>query len=85
MDTHEKVLHVHHDAEQPVQLLLLDAVEVGDVAGEGVAAGPAGVRGGGGGCGGVWPRGVGRGVGVLPAVALAGGIGLAAGEGGGGR
>ena len=45
MNTHEQVLHIHHDPQQPVQLLLPGVVEVADVGGEGVAAGSAGVAG----------------------------------------
>ena len=40
VDAHEKILHIHHNTKQPVQLLLAGIVEVTDVGGEGVLAGP---------------------------------------------
>ena len=70
VDAHEQVLHIHHYAQQPVQLLLGGVAEVTHVGGEGVAAGAAGVTGRAGGLGRVGPRRIRRRVWILPSVTL---------------
>ena len=55
VDAHEKILHIHHNTKQPVQLLLAGIVEVTDVGGEGVLAGSTRVARGAGRLRSIWP------------------------------